>query len=58
MMVNGWFTQRFDMPPGHRGLGGGRRAVRDKMQSIGVHNTKTKTLLAAGNIPPPRRGER
>jgi hypothetical protein len=58
MMVNGWFTQRFDMPPGYKGYGGGWHAVRDKMQSVGIYNTKTKTLLAAGHIPPPRRGER
>jgi len=54
MMVNGWFTQRFDMPPGYKGYGGGWHAVRAKMQSVGVYNTKTKTLLAAGNIPPPQ----
>jgi hypothetical protein len=58
MMVNGWFTQRFDIPPGYKGYGGGWHAVRDKMQSVGVYNTKTKTLLAAGHLPPPRRGER
>ena len=54
MMVNGWFTQRYDMPPGYKGYGGGWHAVRAKMQSIGIFNTKTKTLLAAGNIPPSR----
>jgi len=52
------FTQRFDMPPGYRGYGGGWHAVRAKMQSVGVFNTKTKTLLAAGNIPPPNPKER
>ena len=36
MMVNGWFTQRFDVPPGYRGYSGGWHAVRDKMQSVGV----------------------
>ena len=52
MMVNGWFTQRYDMPPGQKGYGGGWHAVRAKMQSVGIYNTKSKTLLAAGNIPP------
>jgi para-nitrobenzyl esterase len=55
MMVNGWFTQRFDMPRGYRGYGGGWHAVRDKMRSVGVYGTRTKALLAAGNIPPQRR---
>jgi len=58
MMVNGWFTQRFDMPPGYRGYGGGWHAVRDRMQSVGVYSAKTRTLLAVGNIPPPRREKR
>jgi hypothetical protein len=55
MMVNCWTTALFDMPPGFRGRGGGWHAVRDKMQSVGIYNTKTKTLLAAGNIPPQER---
>ncbi len=51
MMVNGWFTQRYDMPPGYQGYGGGWHAVRAKMQGVGIYQPKTKTLLAAGNIP-------
>jgi polyhydroxybutyrate depolymerase len=52
MMVNCWTTSLFDMPPGWKGYGGGWHAVRDKMRSVGVYDTKTKTLLASGNIPP------
>jgi para-nitrobenzyl esterase len=55
MMVNCWTTARFDVPPGWRGYGGAWRAVRDKMQSVGLYDTGTDTLLAAGNIPPQRR---
>lgn len=55
MLVNGWFTQQFDMPPGCTGYGGGWHAVRSKMQSVGVYDTRSKTLLAAGSIPPARR---
>ena len=54
MMVNGWFAQRFDMPPGYKGYGGGWHAAREKMKSIGVYNTKTKELIAFGNIDPPQ----
>jgi para-nitrobenzyl esterase len=55
MMVNAWFTQQFDMPPGYRGYGGGWHAVRARMQSVGICNTKTGALLALGNVPPPQR---
>jgi hypothetical protein len=54
MMVNAWISAKFDMPPGYKGRGGGWHAVRNKMQSVGVYNTTTKTLLAVGNIPPQR----
>ena len=55
MMVNGWATPLFDVPPGFQGHGGGWHAVRDKMQSVAIYNTKTQTLLAVGKIPPQRR---
>ena len=55
MMVNVWVSSRFDMPPGYKARGGGWHAVRDKMQSVGVYNVKTRTLLAVGNIPAQRR---
>jgi len=58
MMVNGWFTPLFDTPPGCKGHGGGWHAVREKMQSVAIYNTKTKTLLAVGKIPPQRREKR
>lgn len=45
----------FDVPPGRRGYGGGWHAVRDNLRSVGVYDTTARVLLAAGNIPPPRR---
>jgi len=55
MMVNCWTSGLFDVPPGFQGRGGGWHAVREKMQSVGIYNTKTGTLLAVGKIPPKKR---
>lgn len=54
MMVNCWTSALFDVPPGFQGRGGWH-AVRAKMQSVGIYNTKTRTLLAVGKIPPQKR---
>ncbi len=56
--------RRLTEPAGFKQMGKWRGRddvpIQEQVQSIGIlsYNTKIRTLLAAGSIPPPRRGER